>query len=170
MEFFKSLVRKYKYNKSIADAEKIRSLCSPFLDEVVNGFTLESRRSISEWDLSNPILLNYLGYIAGVIDAAEQHLISQGKIKATNDLPAEIVFHLEMKKTLALTEGIEEFLDTHLVNVHGGNSAIGWLQKKDGFLDAMTKGGRDFCSLGGPNYLPMGLIELGLAYGGQLKP
>lgn len=163
MGFLNSWIEKRKLSQEIKKAEEIRNVCSQFLNSVVSPFTLEARRSISEWDLSNSLLLNYLGYVAGVLDAAEQTLVSQGKLKRVSNLPTEIAFHQEIRKNLALTAGVQEFLEEHLNDVcYLGGSAIGMLQRDSTFFNAMKMGGQDLMRVGGPNYFPTGLVELGL--------
>jgi len=85
-----SVLAKRKFAKAEADAEELGKAIAPFID-VIGQFALpELKGNVKSWSLSNRTLINYLGYVAGVIDAEYQSGL--GKSSTDDWTATEIVF------------------------------------------------------------------------------
>jgi hypothetical protein len=166
MNIIKQFLKRRKFSKAIADATKIRSLIHPF----INATALLSRNALNQgvtsWSLSNNILLNYLGYVAGVIDAAEYFL---GKSRTDDWTASELVFHQIIEAQLDWIPGSEIYIRLIGMGAEGGGSSIAGLQDNPQFLEAMTLGGNDFLDMFRTKecFYQKGLYELGLITGGK---
>lgn len=167
MNAIKLFLKKRKYAKHQADAAKILSLINPYLN-LINAGGLQKfilRQNIPSWNLSNQFLLDYLGYIAGVIDAAEHLLGSRSTHKWT---ATEIAFHQVIEARLDWIPGSEVFIKLNRAGIEFGGTTIGGLQTNPQFLEAMRLGGVDFLAYKLPDFHPTGLLKLGLFTG--VKP
>ena len=166
MNILRKFLQRRRFIRAQADAEKILSLIAPFLSVTGELASSTLRRNIPSWSLSNQTLINYLGYVAGVIDAADK-LIGHS---STEDWTAtEIAFHQVIDAQLDWIDGIETFVEMNRMSVECGGSTIGGLQEDPHFLAAMQLGGVDFLSIGQPGFFPTGLFELGLTGGKSSK-
>lgn len=121
-------------------------------------------REVNIWSLENTTLINYLGYVAGVIDAADNAMGHS----STNDWTAtEIAFHQVIDGQLNWIDGADIFIKMNAMGIECGGSTVGGLQRNPQFLAAMRLGGIDFLSTGTPGFFPSGLFELGLVTGGE---
>jgi len=164
MNIIKRFLKKRELVKHQADAERILSLINPYLNYLNAGglqkFILQQR--ISSWSLSNHFLLDYLGYIAGVIDAADNLL---GNRSTDNWTATEIAFHKTIVAKLDWIPGSEAFIELNRIGIEFGGTTIGGLQKNPQFLEAMRLGGIDFLSSKLPDFHPTGYSKLGLFTG-----
>lgn len=71
MNVIKRFLKRRKFAKAESDAAKITSVIHPFINVTGELSSNALNQGVSSWSLSNKILLNYLGYVAGVIDAAQ---------------------------------------------------------------------------------------------------
>ena len=166
MSFFRNQLFKYKFTQATKNASEFIRHYAPFF-EYIKIFTKQTDVYISqlpEWDLSNPLLVNYLGYIAGVIDSIEQNLLSRGKFKKNNELAVDIAFFIEAERIFKDIPGSKEFFSHCELALSHGGSVIGMLQNNENFINAQKKGGIDFMRYISqtPNYAPLGLFELKL--------
>src|SRR5512139_1351268 len=162
MNVIKQFLKRRKFANAEADAGKIISVIHPFINFIGELSSHSLNQGVSSWSLSNKILLNYLGYVAGVIDAAEHSL---GKTRADDWTASEIVFHQLIVGQLDWIPGSEGFIKLNRMGVESGGSSIAGLQDNPQFLEAMKLGGSDFLSVGSPGFYPKGLFELGLLTG-----
>lgn len=153
-----------KLSKAKAHAKQISFLIAPFINATGELAHCSIQRNVKSWDLSNPTLVNYLGYIAGVIDAADQAL---GHSSTTDWTATEIVFHQVIEGQFGALDGIEAFLEVNKMGIECGGTIIQWLQEDQKFLAAMQLGGNDFLEVGQLGYFQRGLFELGLITGGK---
>jgi hypothetical protein len=151
MNIIKRFLKKRELVKHQADAERILSLINPYLNYLNAGglqkFILQQR--ISSWSLSNQFLLDYLGYIAGVIDAADNLLENRS---TDNWTATEIAFHKIIVAQLDWIPGSEAFIELNRIGIEFGGTTIGGLQNNPQFLEAMRLGGIDFLSSRLPDF------------------
>lgn len=164
MNVIKQFLKRRKFAKAEADAGKIISVIHPFINFIGELSSDTLNHGVSSWSLSNKILVNYLGYVAGVIDAAEY---SFGKTRTDDWTASEIVFHQLIVGQLDWIPGSEDFIKLNRMGVESGGSSIAGLQNNQKFLEAMKLGGNDFLSVGLPGFFPKGLFTLGLATGAK---
>ncbi|HMN13862.1 MAG TPA: hypothetical protein PKD55_16230 [Bellilinea sp.] len=164
MNVIKRFLKRRKFAKAESDAAKITSVIHPFINVTGELSSNALNQGVSSWSLSNKILLNYLGYVAGVIDAAEYSLT---KSRADDWTVSEIVFHQIIVGQLDWIPGSEDFIKLNRMGVECGGSSIAGLQNNPQFLEAMKLGGNDFLSVGSPGFYPKGLFELGLVTGAK---
>lgn len=153
-----------KSSRAQAHAKKIFSLISPFIDATGGVSHHALQRGVGFWDFSNPVLINYLGYVAGVIDAADYTL---GRSSDKNWSATEIVFHQIIEAHLDWIDGVEPFIEVNKIGIECGGSVISVLQENPLFMTAMQLGGNDFLSAGQVGFFPQGLFKLRLIAGGS---
>ena len=164
MNVIKRFLKRRKFAKAESDAAKITSVIHPFINFTGELSSNALNQGVSSWSLSNKILLNYLGYVAGVIDAAEYSL---GKSRADDWTASELVFHQIIEAQLDWIPGSETYIMLIGMGAEGGGSSIAGLQDNPQFLEAMKLGGNDFLSVGSLGFYPKGLFELGLVTGAK---
>ncbi len=160
----KGFFEKRRLAKAQKNAEKIGTVVAPFICGM-GAFALEElKKYVPSWSLKNKVLLNYLGYVAGVITNAEYNIL--GTAGTGGFTASEIVFDQIIEAQLDWIPGTDDILKMHRAILEcGGSGAIVGMQRfPDGprFNRAMKLGAEDICSIGSPGYLPKGLIELGL--------
>jgi hypothetical protein len=165
MNVFQNLFAKRKFSKAEANAKKISSEIEPFLN-VIGVFAAPLLHDhVPSWSLSNKVLLNYLGYVAGVVDAAEYCIF--GENRTGNLLASEATFYQVVQGQLDWIPGVEIFLAGHDAAFELGHpNAIGGMQLLPGFIEAMKLGADDYLSMlpgsPSPSSVPVGLHKLGL--------
>ena len=165
MSLLSKFLQRRKFSKAQAHAGKISSLIAPYIN-VTGKLAYDSlRKNIKFWDLTNQTLVSYLGYVAGVIDAADNSL---GHSSAEDWTATEIVFHQVIEAQLDWIDGSEAIIKIHNISMESDGSMIGGLQQiAPHFLTAMQLGGVDFLSTARPGFFPKGLFDLGLLTGGE---
>ena len=153
-----------KISRAKAHAKKISSLIAPFINATGELAYSTLKRNIQSWNLSNSTLINYLGYVAGVIDAADNIL---GHSSTKDWTATEIVFHQIVDAQLDWIDGSQSFIEINKIGIECGGTAIGGMQRDPQFMAAMQLGGVDFISIGQIGYFQIGLFELGLITGGK---
>jgi hypothetical protein len=165
MNIFQNLFAKRKLSKAEANAKKISSEIAPFLNMIGVCAAPLLHDHVPSWNLSNRVLLNYLGYVAGVVDAAEYCIFGENR---TGDLLAsEATYYQVVQGQLDWIPGVEIFLAGHDIAFDLGNpNAIGGMKLLPGFIEAMKLGADDYLSMlpGSPlpSSAPVGLHKLGL--------
>jgi hypothetical protein len=166
MSLLSKFLKRRKLSRAKAHAEKISSLIAPFINATGELAYTTLQRNIQSWNLSNSTLINYLGYVAGVIDAADNTL---GHSSTKDWTATEIVFHQIVDAQLDWIDGIQAFIEVNKMGIECGGSTIGGMQRDPQFMAAMQLGGVDFLSIGQTGFFQKGLFELGLITGGELS-
>ena len=172
MGIFNSFALVFGFSKdarTTKKAVKIRDITSQLLLSVPDFTSDYVTNHIPIWDLSNPYLRRYLGYIAGVLDAGAYAL---GRSKY-DELAIEMVFHGYITRTHSDMPNVTEFLsanETSLRNQldgeYGGSGFIGGLQTYSGFVETQLAGGREFLGMleasqsQNPGWMPIELLRL----------
>ena len=164
MSFISNYFNARKIQRAKVDAEKILNLITPFVNMASELASNALYQNVDYWSLDNITLINYLGYIAGVIDAADN---AMGHSSANDWTATEIAFHNVIDSQLIWIYGAVAFIKMNKNGIERGGSTIGGLQRNPNFLAAMHLGGVDFLSTGTPGFFPVGLFELGLVTGGE---
>ncbi len=154
-----------KFRRASEQAEKIASFVEPFLNVTGQMSSNALYQNVKSWDLSNELLVSYLGYVAGVLECARDEL---GTPTVLGWTPVEIVFQQVICGQLEWIDGIEEFKKLSQNEIDTDGTVIG-LVYCPRFADAMDLGRKDFRLLCGefrPDYFQKGLWELGLVRGG----
>ncbi|MBK7674701.1 MAG: hypothetical protein IPJ27_07975 [Candidatus Accumulibacter sp.] len=164
MGLLSKFLERRRFSRAQAHAEKISSLIAPFINATGELAYNTLQRNIQSWSLSNPTLISYMGYVAGIIDAADNTL---GHSSTEDWTATEIVFHQIIDAQLDWIEGIQVFIEANRLGIECGGSTIGGMQRDPQFMAAMQLGGVDFLSIGQTGFFPKGLFELGLITGGK---
>ncbi len=153
------ILGKRKVSRAEAYSEEIKSRVAPYIDATFSLASLTLHLHITYWDLSNPTLLNYLGYVAGIIDAGDLELGRAGRDDWT---ATEIVLHEIIEEKLSWIQGVEEYLKISQIGIASGGTMIGELEKVPAFSSAMRWGINDFLDRNKYDHPPIGLYESGL--------
>lgn len=165
MEIIKRFLKKREFAKHHARANKIAPLIVPLLGVAGELALPKLRRDITSWNLSNETLLTYLGYVSGVIEAADKFL---GNSNPSEWTAREIAFHLVIETQLDWIPGSEAFIELNRAGVEYGGTTIGALNEKVPFSVATLNGVIDFYTYiksiraGKPGFYHEELFKLGL--------
>ena len=148
-----------RVKKAVSEANSISKMTCNYINGV--GVIAESvlRAKVTEVDLNNRTLLNYIGYISGIIYCACEHLNLNRNSSTT---APEMVLQSVIEIQLSWAKGIKEF--SYIGNsalAHGG-SLIDALQEDPIFVEAMKFGWEDFSNRSKVGAFPNGLFELQL--------
>ena len=140
----------------------ISRLVAPYL-EYVKSLTNDCiRNKIKRWDLNDKLLMSYIGYVAGVIEAAAYPY----GVRPDDDLVEDVLNRYIADNLSDWLSGVRDYLDTVTISkrIESSGSTIGGFQSFDGFIEGQMHGGQDYLkiSAGLPGAAPIGLFELGL--------
>ncbi len=153
----------------------IAELTTPFMEIVVNLTANRLQQDIPNWNLSNKILLRYLGYVAGALDFADYVLNGNENTPRTETIAIDLVFYKFIEEALIQIPNAEIFLVKEKTSLesrlsgHNGPSLIGLLEQDLDFSSAFQLGADDFSNINEERkgWYPAGLFQLGLVGGGS---
>lgn len=165
-----------KYPDVNQKGRAISEFAGPFLENISVLTIFNLKGNVAVWDISNPSLLSYLGYVAGVLDAADFVLRGEPETARTevDEIAVDIAFYRHIKEKLFFLPKIEAYLMVEEIAIenrlsgNGGSGLIGNSEFDLNFFNATSLGATDFFNYleGKKGSFPAGLFELGLVGGG----
>lgn len=158
---------------AVRKVDKVTKLVAPALAPANHYFQPEISRLVPRWDLNDDVLMTFVGYVAGVIDAAEYYLFCKPGGPRKGQLIIDLAFNRAIRALLNDLPGTDIFLDVdtgnikdRLVGYGGGLGAISGMESNVAFQRAQRGGGDDFLCLvervesGEKGYAPLNLFQL----------